>query len=116
MKRGSNTPKRKRLTRETRLIAAKIWVKSYNGKKIISGYSKWFGVNKICAIKELRLLGISISEDLEKQIRKSLQEKKTIKMEPIINNDSDENFAFIAGYTSGGAPFGITHEEIEKDI
>lgn len=25
--------------------------------------------------------------------------------------ESDENFAFIAGYTSGGAAYGITHEE-----
>jgi hypothetical protein len=27
--------------------------------------------------------------------------------------DSDENFAFIAGYTSGGLPYGITHEEMK---
>jgi hypothetical protein len=25
--------------------------------------------------------------------------------------DSDENFSFIAGYTSGGAPYGLTWEE-----
>ena len=25
--------------------------------------------------------------------------------------DSDETFAFIVGYTSGGGPFGLTHEE-----
>ena len=25
---------------------------------------------------------------------------------------SDENFAFIAGFTSGGVPYGITHEEM----
>ena len=27
--------------------------------------------------------------------------------------EGDENFAFIAGYTSGGLPYGITHEEME---
>jgi hypothetical protein len=26
---------------------------------------------------------------------------------------SDEHFAFIAGFTSGGVPYGITHEEME---
>ncbi len=26
----------------------------------------------------------------------------------------DENFAFIAGFTSNGAPSGITHEEMRK--
>lgn len=33
-----------------------------------------------------------------------------------IASDSDENFAFIAGYTSGGAPFGLTHEEMNELI
>ncbi len=28
--------------------------------------------------------------------------------------DRNETFAFIAGYTAGGAPFGITWEEYEK--
>ena len=27
--------------------------------------------------------------------------------------DCDENFAFIAGYTSGGYPYGVTLEELE---
>jgi len=39
-------------------------------------------------------------------------------IEEIYPIDSDENFAFIAGYTSGGAPYGITHDEmtsIEKE-
>ncbi|MFA9376534.1 MAG: hypothetical protein ACERKZ_07250 [Lachnotalea sp.] len=28
--------------------------------------------------------------------------------------DSDEVFAFIAGYTSGGVPYGITWEEMQR--
>ena len=28
--------------------------------------------------------------------------------------ESDETFAFIAGYTSGGVPYGITWEEMEE--
>ena len=27
---------------------------------------------------------------------------------------SDETFAFIAGYTSGGAPYGVTWDEMEE--
>ena len=30
-----------------------------------------------------------------------------------ISCDSDETFAFIAGYTSGGAPYGVTWGEME---
>lgn len=29
---------------------------------------------------------------------------------PLVDHYSDDNFAFIAGYTSGGAPYGITWE------
>ena len=29
--------------------------------------------------------------------------------------DSDENFYYIAGYTSGGAPYGITWEQAEAE-
>lgn len=31
------------------------------------------------------------------------------------DEDSDERFAYIAGYTSGGAPYGITWEEWEAE-
>ncbi|RBP03869.1 hypothetical protein [Rossellomorea aquimaris] len=37
--------------------------------------------------------------------------KKARKLEDSF--DSDETLAFIAGYTDGGFPFGITHEEME---
>ncbi len=49
--------------------------------------------------------------------RKNRKLKKEIKAEDV-EFDSDENFAFIVGYTSGGAPYGVTHEEmngIEKE-
>ena len=30
--------------------------------------------------------------------------------------DSDENFSFIAGYTSGGAPYGLTWDEYNPNL
>lgn len=119
----SKTPGRKRFTKKARLDSAKDWITKYDGKNFISGYSKWFGVDKICAIKELRTLGVIIPENLENQIieshRRRIEQKKTVKEDKIevfdmTINDSDENFAFIAGYTSGGFPFGLTHEEFNK--
>ena len=49
--------------------------------------------------------------------RKNRKLKKERKAEDV-EFDSDENFAFIVGYTSGGAPYGSIHEEtneIEKE-
>ncbi len=37
---------------------------------------------------------------------------KNVKIDQQVELDSDENFAFIVGYTSGGAPYGLTHEEM----
>ena len=38
--------------------------------------------------------------------------KKLHKQNKNFEDDSDENFYYIAGYTDGGAPYGITREEI----
>ena len=39
---------------------------------------------------------------------------KKEKIDEHVKLDSDENFAFIAGFTSGGAPYGLTHEEMAE--
>ena len=98
------------------------WIKVYNGKNLISGYAKWFGVDKICAMNELKIIGVTISEAMEKQVLASVKariEQKRIMKEKrnFVDDkdiDSDENFAYIAGYTSGGAPYGLTHEEMKR--
>jgi hypothetical protein len=116
------TPRRKTLTKKGRLVSAKDWITKYNGKNLISGYAKWFGVDKICAINELKTLEVIIPENLENQIIEShkrrielrkLAKEKT-KVPGIAGYDSDDNFAYIVGYTSGGFPYGLTHEEFKN--
>ena len=118
----SNTPRRKRLTRKTRLGLSKEWIVSYDGKNIVRGYAKWYGVDLLCAIKELRINGVTVDEEYENIVKKSIEtktlEKRIIeengekKLTDIQDDYSDSRFAFIAGYTSGGAAYGITHEEM----
>lgn len=122
----NNTPRRKRLNKKQRISIAKKWLISYNGKNIVKGYSNWFGVDLLCAIKELRIAGQLISEEYEIQVRKSLEEKnlqrknaKEIKRHNIIENeyinDYESEFEFIAGYTSNGMPFGIRKNELNEN-
>ena len=75
MKKKSDTPRRKRMNKQARLKAALPWMKSYNGKNMIAGYAKWFGVDKLCAMRELKILGFAISETLEKQITDSVNHR-----------------------------------------
>lgn len=112
---------KKTLKRENRLCLAKDWIETYSGKNIVKGYSKKFSVDKLCAIKELRMNGFEISEEYENLIQKSLEAHKQqsislkSKREDELNTfcgyENDEYFALILGYTSGGFPYGVTHEE-----
>lgn len=113
------TPKRER-----RLCSAKNWIKTYSGNNIVKGYSKKYSVDKLCAVKELRMIGVEISEEYEKQLinsmealrqqRLSFKKKREDELNASCGFDSDENFAMIMGYTSGGFPYGVSHEEMDE--
>ena len=64
-KHRSLTLRHKRLNRSGRLRAAKAWMASYAGKNIARGYRKYFGVDLFCAVRELRMLGITIDPACE---------------------------------------------------
>lgn len=115
---------KKTIKREGRFCFATNWVKTYSGNNIVKGYSKKFSVDKLCAVKELRMIGVEISEEYEKQLinsiealrqqRLSFNKKREDKLNVLCEVESDEIFAMIIGYTCGGAPCGVTHEEIEE--
>ncbi len=81
-------------------------------------------MDKLVAVKELRILGVDISEAYEKQLRhsmealreqKALSKKKREKERHVFHEpESDYHFAMIMGCTSGGFPYGVTHEEMEE--
>jgi len=93
------------------------WVEAFQGKNIVRGYARWFGVDHLCAVKELRALGVSVPREREDQLRVTARNKAIARREAKERKsqaeypDSDDTFAFIAGYTSGGAPYGVTWEE-----
>lgn len=74
-KNRSSVPRHKRLKKSSRLQAAKIWIPKYDGQNLVKGYSKHFGVDKLCAVKELTLLGYTISDEYVKQLKRSLEEQ-----------------------------------------
>lgn len=49
--------------REKRLILAKQWLETYEGKNIAKGYRKHFGVPPLCAVKDLQMLGFEFTDD-----------------------------------------------------
>lgn len=75
-KRRPRGPRRKRLSRPARLAAARAWLPTYGGRRIARGYARWFGVDLLCAVQELRLLGVSVSAAYEAELRRSLEERR----------------------------------------
>jgi hypothetical protein len=118
-------PRSKRMNRKGRLDSAKHWLTKYKGKNIIKGYKNHYGVDWLCAIKELQILGVGLDpEYVEKLIlsvknriieKQRLKDGKKQELENEISWDSDETFAYIAGYTSAGFPYGVTWEELGEE-
>lgn len=118
-------PKKKKLTkqerREARIRKARQWVVTYEGSHIVRAYRKKFNVDTVCALNDLGEIGALSPEKLMamKQAEQARQEKKRQqreqrKYQEILDRypDADDRFYYIAGYTSGGAPYGVTWEEM----
>lgn len=115
----------KTLDRKSRIQLATSWAKTVASEKKIKAYMKYFGVDKLCAAKELTVAGVELKEKFadkwatrherkavaRKQKRKKLKEK-TLEME---SSDSDQFFYFIAGYTPAGFAYGITWEQAVEE-
>ncbi|HEX2203987.1 MAG TPA: hypothetical protein VHG91_11840 [Longimicrobium sp.] len=115
------TPRRKRLSRAARLRSAKRWIATYRGHDVVRGYRKWFGVSDVCAVLELRMLDVAIPGARLEQARQAEQSRASQRVRRLEKRaraagpaDSDDAFAFVAGYTEGGAAFGNSWEDMER--
>lgn len=112
---------KKTLPTACRLARGKQWVPSYTGQHIVKAYRKRFGVDRMTAINDLHSIGVIDDQEFERlkkteeeriaALRKQ-REEKALEAWQKAHEDQDSRFYFIAGYTSGGAPFGVTWEEM----
>ena len=63
------SPRRKRMDRSARLQAARHWLPNHAGKNAVRAYSRWFGVDRVCAIAELRMLGHKVDRAYEEAVQ-----------------------------------------------
>lgn len=134
MKKGKGKAAKKAMKFDERRPKAEKWVTAYDGTlcggDIVKAYRKKFAVDRMKAVEELQLLGVSLTKeqiDREKaavrayqEARKAKKAKRKRKREQermekeglLFGEDQDDTFFYIAGYTSGGAPYGVTWEEM----
>ncbi|HEX6039216.1 hypothetical protein [Longimicrobium sp.] len=112
-----HAPRRKRLNRGKRLNIAAQWISAYSGSNLIRGYCTWFGVSEVCAIVELRMLGIEIAESRLDQARRNEQaraaRRKQRRQERADPDGCEDGLWFVAGYTPAGAPYGIDQDDAD---
>lgn len=88
-------------------------------------YWKRFHVDINTAVSDLQTIGVEFTQEYLDAIKRSeegrirqkhiIKERKMKKENSILYGDLDDRFAFIAGYTSGGSPYGTTWEELELE-
>ncbi len=69
------------MDRPRRLQAARSFIRGFGGKRIVVGYARWFGVDRICAITELQMLGVAVppreAQVAHEMVRTAQQRRKT---------------------------------------
>lgn len=120
-------PRTRRMDRPARLQSPGVWLVTQRGRpaeRIARMYRTRYGVDWRCAIAELSTLGVSIDPKWREQLKRTLAgaqrgqarrraERGAAQTRPE-PTESDDTFASIAGYTEGGAPFGVTWDECAR--
>ena len=108
------------LKRESRLRKALQWLAAYEGgeSKIVRKYRDKFKVDIPTALRDLQDIGhtfapeylVAVTRGEEQRLRQKAMRKQDQADDEC--DWRDDRFYFIAGYTSGGAPYGVTWEEM----
>ncbi|MBU0495136.1 MAG: hypothetical protein KKA73_26480 [Chloroflexi bacterium] len=118
-----NTPRRRRFNRRQRLASAQSWLSTYAGDHVAQAYRRRYGVDWPTAFKELELLGIELDSGYQELVRESVRgqteaskrrrREQAAQTEELLAGYQGANFAYLAGYTNWGFPYGITWAEME---
>ncbi len=111
-----------------RLEKARKWLATYDGDNVLKAYRKKFATDRMQALAELQLLGLTFTEEQiaaekravqayaqqqrAKKLKRRAKRRAAKRQAEFQNPDQNDYFYFIAGYTSGGAPYGVTWEQM----
>lgn len=112
---------KKTLPKAKRLTKGRQWVSRYEGQHLVKGYRQHFGVDRMTAIRDLHEIGVIgqdqfdllVKHETERiaLVQRQREEKRAAEWEKQHKHQNDQ-FYFIVGYTPGGAPYGVTWEEM----
>ncbi len=94
------------MRKPVRLASARDWVRS--GAQVTVGtYAKRYGVDRYTAYDELTAIGFALPATASRWARRPppVPRKK--------RRRTDDRRMLVVGYTAGGAPFGVSEDELE---
>ena len=110
--------------RQKRLREARAWYEAQHfteDSHIVKAYRQKFKVDNTCAMRELCMLKVLSPEKqaayesiVKAKDAKRRKKKQNTEQNIIYNPEQDDMFYYIAGFTSGGAPYGITWDEAKN--
>jgi hypothetical protein len=107
------------MSRAARLQSGRHWLRTFSGTRVVRSYARWFGVDLMCAVKELQILGLKFSPAYLEALRRTVaarprhrrdvsREARAVDVEQLM-----DGFDYVAGHTEAGFPFGVTREELK---
>ncbi len=121
--RQTSQPRRHRLRRPARLISARAWISKWMsaGRQVRAGdYAARYGVDRYTAHQEMVMLQVPIAPGDRRyavwppshaRVRRR-QSPEPVRETPDLVEWGGQ-LMFVVGWTSGGAPYGLTEEEME---
>lgn len=108
------------LKREPRLRKARQWLAAYDGveRRIVRHYREKFKVDIPTALRDLQDIGHVFAPGYAEAVLRGEEQRlrqKALRKQEQLDRDvdwRDDRFYFVAGYISGGAPYGVTWEEM----
>jgi len=115
-------PRRHRMRKEQRRSSARKWVQTSLQPVTVRSYARWYGVDGYTAYEDLTAIGFKLPAKAAQHWSKRPPAVPRRRKAPPVTEAVDDSLImvdgrmyFIAGYTSGGAPYGTFIDEPAAD-
>jgi hypothetical protein len=113
-------PRRHRMRRQARRESSRAWIAS-DAVVTIKTYARRYGVDRYTAYEDLTAIGFPLPDSAQRWAHRPLPQprpRRSATPRALPDNDQimmDGRPYFVAGYTPGGAPYGIYLDELDDD-
>lgn len=112
--------RRHRMRKQARREHARAWI-ACGATVTLKAYARRYGVDRYTAYEDLTAIGFPLPDSAQRWAHRpppQPRERRSVAPRALLDDDwimMDGRPYFVAGYTSGGAPYGIYVDEMDDD-